>query len=120
MAAATAARTARASTEVSRTPVRASAKETKGAGPMGRRLQSPVVQRKECNMNRAGLSLLAAGAMCAANITVAYADPPPWAPAHGWRDKHDDDHDEHRHKHHHDHVVYERIYVMPWRGQAPA
>lgn len=29
----------------------------------------------------------------AAPVTMAYADPPPWAPAHGWRAKH-----EHRHK----------------------
>jgi len=33
----------------------------------------------------------------------AFADPPPWAPAHGWRDKHDDEHehedeDEHEHE----------------------
>lgn len=37
----------------------------------------------------------------------ASADPPPWAPAHGWRAKH-----EHKHKHgrHDDRVVY----VMPY------
>jgi surface antigen len=68
-------------------------------------------------MNRAGLSLLAAAALSVAHVAGAYADPPPWAPAHGWRDKHDDDH---HHKHHRDRMVYERIYVMPWRGQAPA
>ena len=32
-----------------------------------------------------------------APIGAAYADPPPWAPAHGWRAKHDRD-DRHRHR----------------------
>lgn len=27
-------------------------------------------------------------------VNQAYADPPPWAPAHGWRAKHHDDYDE--------------------------
>jgi surface antigen len=88
--------------------VRASANATKTpaahAGVFGR--QSDF-QRKEFDMIRAGLSLLAVVALCAANVTVAYADPPPWAPAHGWRAKHD----------HHEH---ERVYVMPWRSVAPA
>lgn len=66
---------------------------------------------------RAGLSLLAGAALCLANVTIAYADPPPWAPAHGWRDKHDDDHD-HDHKRKHRHDEYERVYVLPWRGAA--
>lgn len=35
--------------------------------------------------------------LTAAPIGSAYADPPPWAPAHGWRAKHDDDR---RHRHH--------------------
>jgi surface antigen len=39
-------------------------------------------------------------------LSAAFADPPPWAPAHGWRDKHDRDDDEwrdqHRRHHHHD------------------
>ncbi|HKW55429.1 MAG TPA: glycine zipper 2TM domain-containing protein [Stellaceae bacterium] len=36
-------------------------------------------------------------------LSAAFADPPPWAPAHGWRDKHDRDddwRDHHRHHHH--------------------
>jgi surface antigen len=35
---------------------------------------------------------------------AALADPPPWAPAHGWRDKHDrgDDWREYHHRHHDD------------------
>jgi surface antigen len=35
----------------------------------------------------------------------ALADPPPWAPAHGWREKHgdDDDDDRGRGRHHHHH-----------------
>jgi surface antigen len=90
-------------------------------------------------MMRVGMSLLAALALCAANATVAYADPPPWAHGHDRYDDHDhddhdhDDHDRHdhwdgRHDHedHHDHghyvrervVVRERIYVMPWRRAA--
>lgn len=73
-------------------------------------------------MNRAGLSLLAAAALCLAHVAGAYADPPPWAPAHGWRAQHDDDdRDDRKHKHkHRRHVEYERVYVLPWRGQAPA
>ena len=35
-------------------------------------------------------TLLACGvALTAAVPQGAYADPPPWAPAHGWRKKHD-------------------------------
>src|SRR5690606_36055831 len=33
---------------------------------------------------------------------TAYADPPPWAPAHGWRAKHDDGHRHQHHRHHRD------------------
>jgi len=29
-------------------------------------------------------------------LSAAFADPPPWAPAHGWRDKHDRDDDDWR------------------------
>ncbi len=29
-------------------------------------------------------------------LSAALADPPPWAPAHGWRDKHDRDDDDWR------------------------
>src|SRR5690242_5192708 len=38
-------------------------------------------------------------------LSAAFADPPPWAPAHGWRDKHDHDDDawrEHHRGHQHD------------------
>ena len=38
-------------------------------------------------------------------LSAAFADPPPWAPAHGWRDKHDHDDDEwrdHHRAHQHD------------------
>ena len=41
-------------------------------------------------------------------LSAAFADPPPWAPAHGWRDKHDRDDDDwrererHHRRHHHD------------------
>lgn len=34
---------------------------------------------------------LLATAFCIAMPTATYADPPPWAPAHGWRKKHDPD-----------------------------
>lgn len=36
-------------------------------------------------------------------LSAAFADPPPWAPAHGWRDKHDRDDDDWRERHHHRH-----------------
>lgn len=46
----------------------------------------------------------------------AYADPPPWAPAHGYRAKHD-----HKHKHRHDDDDDDRVvYMVPYgidRGQ---
>jgi hypothetical protein len=49
----------------------------------------------------------AAGAALAAAVP-AYADPPPWAPAHGWRAKH--------RPHHRDYVVVHRHYVPVERG----
>ncbi|HEX7967134.1 MAG TPA: RT0821/Lpp0805 family surface protein [Stellaceae bacterium] len=51
----------------------------------------------------AAIALLFAAASWPA--APALADPPPWAPAHGWRDKHDRDDDhwrEKRHGHHRD------------------
>ncbi len=36
-------------------------------------------------------------------VSPALADPPPWAPAHGWRDKHDRDDDHWRERRHHRH-----------------
>ena len=42
---------------------------------------------------RLGLAAAAALMLAAAPVATAYADPPPWAPAHGWRAKHD----KHRH-----------------------
>ncbi len=52
-----------------------------------------------------GLTAAAALMIAAAPVGAAYADPPPWAPAHGWRAKHHG-HDRHRdrrevHVHHH-------------------
>ena len=35
-------------------------------------------------------------------LSAAFADPPPWAPAHGWRDKHDRDDDWRDHHRGHD------------------
>ena len=35
---------------------------------------------------------------------LAYADPPPWAPAHGWRAKH-----KHKHKHDEEYVSYRPV-----------
>ena len=51
----------------------------------------------------------------------APADPPPWAPAHGWRAKHGDDEryehrhkkHKHKHKHRHDEVRYEHRHAPP-------
>lgn len=36
-----------------------------------------------------GAVMACAGALATAIPLLAYADPPPWAPAHGWRKKHD-------------------------------
>lgn len=38
---------------------------------------------------QAGAALACAGALMSAIPFQVYADPPPWAPAHGWRKKHD-------------------------------
>lgn len=46
-----------------------------------------------------GLVAAAAFMMAAAPVGSAYADPPPWAPAHGWRSK-QDSHDKYRHDKH--------------------
>lgn len=50
-------------------------------------------------MVRIGLGAVAGVALCALGATSVQADPPPWAPAHGWRAKH----------------APERIYALPWR-----
>ena len=54
----------------------------------------------------------------AAPVATAYADPPSWAPAHGWRAKH-----EHKHRHKHrdrqrDVHVYHH-YQQPTRYAGP-
>lgn len=44
--------------------------------------------------------LLVSAALLTLGATAALADPPRWAPAHGYRDKHEDrDHDDDRHEH---------------------
>ncbi|MGE5537248.1 MAG: RT0821/Lpp0805 family surface protein [Gemmatimonas sp.] len=48
----------------------------------------------------------------------AYADPPPWAPAHGWREKHD--HHEHHRDEYYEARIYQPMVAMPWRGESPA
>jgi surface antigen len=53
------------------------------------------------------------------------ADPPPWAPAHGYRDKHDRDDDRRyfsrrEHDRYYEEHQYRPVYVMPWRARAPA
>ncbi len=35
------------------------------------------------------VSLFVVGGLYVASPSPGYADPPPWAPAHGWRRKHD-------------------------------
>ena len=45
---------------------------------------------------------LAAFAISSLPMTAAYADPPPWAPAHGWRAKH-------KHKHKEKYVEYRPV-----------
>lgn len=42
----------------------------------------PVIRQKTCLLTIAAALLLPAA-------PATYADPPPWAPAHGWRKKHD-------------------------------
>jgi surface antigen len=56
--------------------------------------------------------LLAVGlAVSSWHAAPALADPPPWAPAHGWRDKHDrDDEDRRQWRHHHDDDEDEPVY----------
>ncbi len=56
-----------------------------------------------------GLTVAAAAVMiAAAPVAAAYADPPPWAPAHGWRAKHDHRHGQRKDKHRsHEAQVYD-------------
>jgi len=64
--------------------------------------------------------------MTAAPIGTAYADPPPWAPAHGWRAKHDRDHrrdhrdrrDVHVYHHYESGPAYYREPVIVSRGSS--
>lgn len=59
---------------------------------------------------RLGASTIAAAfAASLLPVTPALADPPPWAPAHGWRAKH-----EGKHKHRHDDDDDRVVYVMPY------
>jgi surface antigen len=59
--------------------------------------------------------IMTALALCAAlavpATAPAYADPPPWAPAHGYRAKHDY---KHKHKHDDDDDDDRRVYVVPY------
>lgn len=74
--------------------------------------------------SRAAGAALIACALVATQAAPAFADPPPWAPAWGWRAKHhdDDDDDRGRHRHHHERhyrpaVVSQPRYVaVPERG----
>ena len=44
-------------------------------------------------------------------VRIVKADPPPWAPAHGYRHHHhDDDEDEDDQGHHHHHAIYKYYY----------
>ena len=53
------------------------------------------------------LALCAGAAVALAALTAsAAAEPPSWAPAHGWRAQHGHHHE--RHRHHHDHRYAER------------
>ncbi len=64
-----------------------------------------------------------AGLFAVANAAPSFADPPPWAPAWGWRAHHEHEHERERHQHgrkHHEPkvVVVEqpRYIVVPQRG----
>lgn len=57
-----------------------------------------VFQRKRCHVVRSGMAALLALGLVSGNMGSAFADPPPWAPAHGYRHKHK--HDHHHHHHH--------------------
>jgi surface antigen len=68
-----------------------------------------------------------AASFCITVTAPVKADPPPWAPAHGWREKHDDDDRGHHHKGgrrdreaYYAERHYQPVYVMPWRGGSPA
>ncbi|MEQ8815186.1 MAG: glycine zipper 2TM domain-containing protein [Thalassobaculum sp.] len=63
---------------------------------------------------RLGLAAAAAVMLAVAPVATAYADPPPWAPAHGWRAKHD----KHRHKRREEVHVYHH-YDQPDRYRQP-
>ena len=39
--------------------------------------------------------------LCVLGVDFAFADPPEWAPAHGWRKKHEREHDDERHERKH-------------------
>lgn len=63
---------------------------------------------------RLGCVLLASAfALSFEPIVPAQADPPPWAPAHGWRAKHEHGHG-HKHKHHHDEDDDDEVAVLPY------
>ena len=70
-----------------------------------------------------GLTAAAALMIVAAPVGAAYADPPRWAPAHGWRAKHHD-HDRHRDRrevhvyHHYDRDDDYRQPVIVTRGSS--
>jgi surface antigen len=64
---------------------------------------------------------IAAAALCVAlalPTLPAQADPPPWAPAHGYRAKHDNDHHhkhkKKKHKHDHDDDDHDHVYYVPY------
>src|SRR5690349_14709701 len=63
-------------------------------------------------VRRFGCGLIAIGfALSLWPIPAAKADPPPWAPAHGWRAKHQGGDDE---RGHHEHRHGEAVYEMPY------
>ncbi len=62
-----------------------------------------IDQKRPIRFFKAGLAAALAVTFLAADIAPVFADPPPWAPAHGYRNKH-----KHKHKHKHngpDYVV---------------
>ena len=78
----------------------------------------PLIRLRLTAVCRSAAIGAAVAALATTAATPVNADPPPWAPAYGYRAKHkerDDDRDEHKHKHKQKHrEEYAAAYVAPF------